>query len=526
MRRTGQAGLVAALIVTLAGGVSAPATAASLALPVASQPATPATSPFANPSAGLLAPSAVPDPVTFLPQAPASRRENRPEAVLGFAGRHEPASAAVPRPTTSSPSPVVPNPAATPTPATPGAMPAPTTNPGAAQTQPAVAVTTGTIQGTVRNQASTAIAGIGVNAYDPVTSNWAGGMTTLADGSFTFTVPAGSYVIQLYGVYPTWAPGWWCGGIHLCAAQASATVVIVAAGGSNQVDPKMDPYQTISGTVHVAGGAASTSAVLGTDTYFPYNAVQADGTFSLLVEPGVYKLAVAAANGEPAGFYAAASSGHWTQLMASGDSLSLPYGGANVTGLSITLPAVRHISGTLTDTAGNPIQQYIDLMQGSQYVDEVAPAVDGTFSFTVPQGASYTLHAAAYQPYAAVWYASGVLGYADTAGAATVLTAAGSDITGLTFKLPPIPHIKGKITLHTGAAPRPAGPRPLAQMGITSVGESGHSQTAPSTSPSRLERGGSWQAITPALTCPGTTRRAAGFSRTPMRPYSMSARRV
>lgn len=427
------AALGAAAIV-LASSAATPALAAQVVSPAARTAAVDTTPSTPDPSVV----SRVPDPVTFLPQTPAAKRQNRPEAQLGFATRHETPAGGIPRPVVTQPAlrqPV--------RPATSSAPPA-VSSPAPVNATPAVA--NGVLTGTAQLAGG---AGVYVLMYiETLDGGNAAASFTSYSGTFWFSLPAGTYRIHFWDTNSTVVSGYWCSGAHLCSDAASATPVNVVGGATTTVNATLDPMPSVTGTAYAYDGSPLSGAVV--QVYGAgYTTTAGDGTFTVPTPLGDHTIAVQPGQNKAGGWYASGQAGHWTQLQANATPVTV--GLAGIAGLTITLPQPRTISGTVTG-GGNPLaSSWVELMEGDHNVTYVQTGSDGTFSFDVPNGASYTLHVPSGCPFAPAWYASGPAGYAETQGAATVVSANGGNVTGLVTKLPPCPTISGKITDHTGA---------------------------------------------------------------------------
>jgi hypothetical protein len=471
MHSRGRVGVVAVLVVMLAATMAPPAAVAGPS-GRADAAATRVTldDPGVDPQ-GALVGSHIPDPVTFLPQSPAERRANRPEAVLGFASRGEKPTVGVPDPVATAPKPAAIAPAPT-----PASVPAPPVEVGRADADgasvgdhtvpkgaagsagtpgalPAAALAAGaqaTFHGVVRTAAGAPVANLELYAASAIPTDW-GLATTGADGTYSMSVPVGTYTLHTWGGSTGLAAGYWCGAVHLCADETDATPVTLGAGESVAIDLTMDPLSTITGIILAPDGAPAAGAYVRATPSWTAMATLADGTFSLTVQPGTYRVFASIEYGQPGGYYLASAPGHWAQLESAATAFDIPYGGT-VPGLEITLPAYRTISGVTRDDGGVAVSPGLQLVEGSTDVRYARADAAGAFSFLVPSGAGYTIRGDSTCPLANVWYASTAAGYAPTADAATVVSAGTGDVSGLVFRIPPCPTIEGRITLEGGQA--------------------------------------------------------------------------
>jgi hypothetical protein len=273
-----------------------------------------------------------------------------------------------------------------------------------------------------------------------------------SDGTFSFDVPADSYVLAITNGGTNYANGYWCGGVHLCWDKASASVIVASAGGSYEADPMIDQVYGISGTVLTHGGSPSSSAYYGFDTSSPWTQIGWQGSISVPLQPGPHTLAVKAAPGAPLGYYAAGLPGNWTQLAANATAIVVPYGAAPDP-VTITLPAMLNLSGTVSTVGGAPVGGgSVGLYQDNNVLVEWIPVgQDGTWSVSVPDPSVYSLLANAYCPNLSAWYQSTPPGYTLDQASASPVSTVGQDTTGIALTVASCPTITGTIRDHTGA---------------------------------------------------------------------------
>ena len=473
MVRTWRAASMALVGVLLAGvmGPWAPAgVSAAPARTVGTPDATPAdTEPLPAPLIPRVTGTG-PDPVTFLPMAPAEGRAHRPEAVLGYGSRGEdPKAAEQPQAPAPAPAPTAnptPQPTAapalpTPAPAVPSAPAVPAASP--AGPVPVPAAGTGTLSVTVNGGAI----GTEVQIADGDPAHNQSVYQYYVSGPYVFTAAEGTWTIHVQDAFGDTARGYWCGTVHLCTTLAEATAVAVTAGATTSITIQLDPAPVISGTILASDGTPAIGALVGLDGVYASTSVAYDGTFSLKAQPGSHKLYATIGSGKPGGFYAIAGPNHWTQLISNGADL-VTAAGTSVNGLSMRLPTYRTISGTTGDRTGATMGYgAISLNQGADVVAWAYANASGAFSVQAPQGGQYTLGTFGACPNLDAWYTSGPPYYSLTQGSATVVTVGSVDIGGITTRTATCPTVTGTITTHTGA--------PLATGAVYATGVDGTS---------------------------------------------------
>jgi hypothetical protein len=157
------------------------------------------------------------------------------------------------------------------------------------------------------------------------------------------------------------------------------------------------------------------------------------------------------------GCYNSASSGHFTAICD--NAVSVHVETSDLMSINATLPAMVHVTGRITNSAGKGIAG-IRITLSSEVLRSaytattgvgepgVGDAYTGTYSATVTPGASYTLQ---------VWDGSGVYveGYYDSAvsghwtalfGSATTINVGSGNTTGINLTMPTGVHISGTIS--------------------------------------------------------------------------------
>ncbi|MFN8630238.1 MAG: carboxypeptidase-like regulatory domain-containing protein [Chloroflexota bacterium] len=330
---------------------------------------------------------------------------------------------------------------------------APSSSPSASPIAVSPAAATATIHGFAHDSGGNQMDGIQVIVAGTVQANTFWKYTNL--GNFSFDVPADTYTVQVInGTYT--ANGYWCGGQHLCADKASASLIVAAPGGSYNTDLVIDQVSSITGTILNHDGTPDLQAKYGFDVTYLYNGVTYDGSFNQLIQPGTHKLAIKAGGDPqgygPIGYYAVGQPGNWTQLEADATPINVPYASGPITLLPITLPATLTLSGTVTTVGGAPVSNgVVHVYQADVQVSWIALGADGSWSTQVPDPSAYTILADTSCPNLGAWYKATAPGYALDQASASTVSISGHDKTGVTLKVPTCPTISGTIRNHAGS---------------------------------------------------------------------------
>ncbi|THG33902.1 carboxypeptidase regulatory-like domain-containing protein [Glaciibacter flavus] len=216
---------------------------------------------------------------------------------------------------------------------------------------PAIADDAGSITGVVSGAApdASAIASARVTAYPDGSTNSAAGTITAADGSYSLIgLQSGAYRVAVHQQSPSqWVDqpvvaGWF--GMPTLDELATLPVVQVVAGQAANNDIVLPHYSSISGTVSndadgspVAGASVYASPEAGSSSSNAVTGV--DGTFTLMVTPGTYRLNVNPVDG--------------LVLASTSDPITIGVGDV-VTGLDVRMARGATISGTVTYSTGGP----------------------------------------------------------------------------------------------------------------------------------------------------------------------------
>ncbi|HEX5000584.1 MAG TPA: carboxypeptidase-like regulatory domain-containing protein [Terriglobia bacterium] len=268
---------------------------------------------------------------------------------------------------------------------------------------------------------------LGISALTPVSTT-----QTDAQGRFRLeNVPPGRYLVQGgLANNTTYYPG------VTSANSRTATVVTVTAGQTvENIDFRLQGSlgQRVSGRVHLSEGTSPGQAATLTGSRieeFLSVPLGSDGTFEFArVPPGLYLLSTFP---PPPGLA----------------PIAVPVRTSDVTGLELTSPPTRNVTGRIVMTNGGPIPSGILSFYNTQ--SYVGATVNGDGTFTAK------LHAARHQVDVAgmpIGYnlVSVRIGSTDAMGGFTVANA---DVSGIvvTVSAPPsLPRLQGKVTGLTGA---------------------------------------------------------------------------
>lgn len=251
----------------------------------------------------------------------------------------------------------------------------------------------------------------------------------MTDGSGAFSIKV------VPDSYHVWIAGGWYGSEGFGYYEGAVKAFPVGESGAS-IEMYLPPTSTISGKVTSGSTALSGIEV---DIYlagspYTYVSTAADGTWHVNLPPGRYQVGFydgSIAHGH--GWYRAAG---YTSDPSLADLVSVG-AGATTTGINVSLPAIRHISGTvvdLTTTTTKISQPVVEAFVNGVYYSQVLGSTGGAYSLPVAPGA-VTLWI--YDPnliHAPGWRTSTGLS-ADWALAAPT-TVGTTDITGVTIKTP------------------------------------------------------------------------------------------
>jgi Carboxypeptidase regulatory-like domain len=240
-----------------------------------------------------------------------------------------------------------------------------------------------TIKGNITDASrGTALPSIVAAAYTP-TGTLQGTATSDSLGHYVLTVPSGLYRVLAYELTGTYATEF--GGN---ADSFDTSPVVNATADTTGVNFAMEKAGVISGTVRSGGAPLSIMTVaaynLATGTRRGFTQTAPDGTYSLGVPPGQYRVAAY----DDSGTYAVSFfQNQLTFLTAT--TLSL-VSGQQATGIDFQLALAAHISGSVVDgdtnqtLPGTTVIAYTT--DGTMTVATTTTDAAGNFSLTVPPG--------------------------------------------------------------------------------------------------------------------------------------------
>ena len=239
---------------------------------------------------------------------------------------------------------------------------------------------THTISGTV-TAGGDPVDGAIVYVFKAADSSYVGNAVTAADGSYTISLPDGTYKLWIQtntGGYPDQAygpDGTFANATPVDTSGGNQTADVVLAGGTH----------TISGTV-TAGGDPVDGAIVyvfkAADSSYVGNAVTAaDGSYTISLPDGTYKLWIQTNTG---GYPDQAYGPDGTFANATPVDTS----GGNQTADVVLAGGTHTISGTVT-AGGDPVAGaivYVFKAADSSYVGNAVTAADGSYTISLPDG--------------------------------------------------------------------------------------------------------------------------------------------
>jgi hypothetical protein len=272
---------------------------------------------------------------------------------------------------------------------------------------------------------------------------------TDSDGQFSFDVLPGTYQLSFYDPNGVYGYGWWSAtGFKYDASDASD---IVVSNLDTTADIELPPAIYITGTVRSTNAAHTLLSDIDVEAdttsgdYVNDAPTDTDGTYSIVVAPGSYKIYFSDGSEVYASVYHTASG--YTYDLAG--AMVVVVTAADVV-VNQSLPVAVHIKGKVTDNGGTAldgIEVYADSLTDYSYATTDAT---GNYSVVVSPG-TYTLSFRDNDMlYAAGYYSTA--GYTWNSSTASAVVVSTADVTGKNVKLPLAPHIQGKVTKTGGDA--------------------------------------------------------------------------
>ena len=220
-----------------------------------------------------------------------------------------------------------------------------------------------------------------------------------------------------------------------------------AAFGASPVGPSTGTSATgaspaVPATHNITGKVTGTGAVALQNIYVEalgssnYAYTAADGTYSVSVPAGTYRLYLYDSTGSYlTGYYDSSGSGDFTIAYASATPIVVTT--ADVTGKNVQLGTGRYIKGTVTGTGAVALANIHVEAFSPNYSGYAVTAGDGTYSVLVPASDSYTVHFVdRYGAYLPGYYDSAGSGHFTLAqGSATLVVVGTSDVTGKSVQM-------------------------------------------------------------------------------------------
>ena len=316
------------------------------------------------------------------------------------------------------------------------------------------------ITGTVTNGAGAPVAGATVTAlqFDETYGYWSSAASTSTSATGTYDVGGlkpGSYRVRFSR--STYATEYWNNTVRLRGAPDVDLATGASASGINAaLEPSSGPPASgsISGTVTGSAGplTGATATVYRFDTggqfwvFVSSDATDASGLYQVPgLANGQYRVRFSANGYVPEYFDDAATIAQGTDVAVSG--------GGERAGVSATLTALSHVTGTVTNAAGSglpavEVSAWLDLGNGSwQEVTSTFTGSGGTYDLGLPSG-TYRLQFDAPGPYATEWWDDAT----SRATATDVVVPVSTTVTGRNASLAAASSIAGRVT-DAGGAP-------------------------------------------------------------------------
>jgi hypothetical protein len=248
------------------------------------------------------------------------------------------------------------------------------------------------IKGTVTGSGGTSLANIYVEADSSDYQDYA---WTASDGTYSVVVPAGSYTIWLSDPSGTYLDGYYSSG-GFTVAEGSATTVTIGSSDVTGINVQMETGYHIKGTVTGSGGTSLANIYVEADSsdYAGFATTHGDGTYSVVVVPGSYKIQFNdPSNYYPTGYFSTdgftvnaglASSIVVTRADIAGIDVQLPAALSKLVVSGVTTPRTAGTTGsirvTATDAYGNRVSSYLGTVHFSSTDAKAGLPADYTFT--------------------------------------------------------------------------------------------------------------------------------------------------
>jgi hypothetical protein len=241
--------------------------------------------------------------------------------------------------------------------------------------------TGGIISGTVTNSGG-GIANVGIGVND-LSNHWVGGCQTNTDGTYSVTVPAGTYKVGFWAPQGSNYINQWYN--NKASFDTGDPVTVTAVVTTPNINAQLATGGIISGTVTNSGGGGIGSvniSVQDTPSHWVQGGqTKTDGTYSVMVPQGSYKVWF----GAPQGSYYLSQWYAGKADFTSGDPVTVATNGTTMA--NVTLVTGGIISGTVTNSGGGIANVNVGVNDLSNHgVQGGQTNTDGTYSVTVPAG--------------------------------------------------------------------------------------------------------------------------------------------
>jgi hypothetical protein len=320
------------------------------------------------------------------------------------------------------------------------------------ESKPAWQSDSGCSHRTVADVAAVADPNTGVAAYDPDYGGWGvwGGtsvaspiiasIAALAHQPASASYPASDIYASGGGLNDvTSGSNGSCSPSYLCVAVAGydGPTGLGTPSGLTAFSPGARIQGTVTGTSGARLGGISVSAL--SSSFSTSGVTASDGTYSLAATAGSYTVSFSdPGNQYRAGYYGAAG-----YVATIGEASPVVVGLATVTGISVQLPAVAKIRGTVAGSDSTALAGIdVEATSGSTVID-ASTGADGTFALAAPAG-SYTIQFSDPTGVHQSGYYSST-GYTSSSGSATPVVVDSDDVAGIDVQLPDAPALTGSF---------------------------------------------------------------------------------
>ena len=306
------------------------------------------------------------------------------------------------------------------------------------------------ISGTVTGHDGQPLSNVNVNAFS---DNFNTGTNTQEDGTYSITVPAGDYTVQFHDNSGAYVDGRYSigdiGHINVNVSQnVIHTPVVVTTDDVGGINVQMSLGMYISGTVTGPDGQplGNINVSANSNDYGNGTNTQEDGTYSIMVPSGDYMVQFHDNSGPHLdGCYLSGGIDHFS---ADQNTCTLVAVTTNdVPNISVTMPAGYRISGTVTDSNGQPLTNVNVNANSNSFNTGTGTQEDGTYSLSVPSG-DYTLW---FNDNSGVnasgCYVSGAPGHFGTnQNTCTSVAVTTDDVGGINVQMSPGIRISGTVS--------------------------------------------------------------------------------